>query len=58
MEIKLRTYGLRQYKQADYVVVNACFSRDYTSNIVRVCFVGQDFTGHKVVMSTYKVITS
>ena len=41
------------HKKAVFVVVNACSSKDYTNNIVGVCFVGQDVTGLKVVMDTY-----
>lgn len=35
------------------MVVNACCSKDYTNNIVGVCFVGQDITGQKVVMDKF-----
>ncbi|XVF66104.1 hypothetical protein PTKIN_Ptkin10aG0007600 [Pterospermum kingtungense] len=48
VEIKLRTFGLEDHKKAIYVVVNACFNKDYTNNIVGVCFVGQDVTGQKM----------
>lgn len=34
-------------------MVNACTSKDYTNNIVGVCFVGQDVTGQKVVMDKF-----
>ncbi|MQL87008.1 hypothetical protein Taro_019551 [Colocasia esculenta] len=53
VEIKLRTFGSQQEKDAIYVIVNACSSRDYTNNIVGVCFVGQDVTGQKVVMDKF-----
>lgn len=53
VEIKLRTFGLEEDKKAVFVVVNACSSKDYTSNIVGVCFVGQDITGQKVVMDKF-----
>uniref|UniRef100_A0A1D1ZGH8 Phytochrome B n=1 Tax=Anthurium amnicola TaxID=1678845 RepID=A0A1D1ZGH8_9ARAE len=53
VEIKLRTFGTQQQKDAVYVIVNACSSRDYTNNIVGVCFVGQDVTGQKVVMDKF-----
>ncbi|XP_057959103.1 phytochrome B-like [Malania oleifera] len=53
VEIKLRTFGLEQDKKAVFVVVNACSSKDYTNNIVGVCFVGQDVTGQKVVMDKF-----
>ncbi|GKV45020.1 hypothetical protein SLEP1_g52151 [Rubroshorea leprosula] len=52
VEIKLKTFGSEDHK-AIYVVVNACSSKDYTNNIVGVCFVGQDVTGHKVVMDKF-----
>lgn len=35
------------------MIVNACSSKDYTNNIVGVCFVGQDVTGQKVVMDKF-----
>ncbi|KAA8527365.1 hypothetical protein F0562_034920 [Nyssa sinensis] len=53
VEIKLRTFGSEQHKEAVFVVVNACSSKDYTDNIVGVCFVGQDVTGQKVVMDKF-----
>ncbi|PHT26700.1 Phytochrome B [Capsicum baccatum] len=34
-------------------VVNACSSKDYTNNIIGVCFVGQDVTGQKFVMDKF-----
>lgn len=34
-------------------MVNACASRDYTENVVGVCFVGQDVTSEKVVMDKF-----
>lgn len=53
VEIKLRTFGPEHHKKAVFVVVNACCSKDYTNNIVGVCFVGQDVTGQKVVMDKF-----
>ncbi|KAJ6902789.1 phytochrome B isoform X3 [Populus alba x Populus x berolinensis] len=53
VEIKLRTFGSEHQKKALFVVVNACYSKDYMNNIVGVCFVGQDVTGQKVVMDKY-----
>uniref|UniRef100_A0A1D1XVW7 Phytochrome n=1 Tax=Anthurium amnicola TaxID=1678845 RepID=A0A1D1XVW7_9ARAE len=53
VEIKLKTFGSHQQKEAIYVIINACSSRDYTSNIVGVCFVGQDVTGQRVVMDKF-----
>ncbi|KAG0462241.1 hypothetical protein HPP92_020717 [Vanilla planifolia] len=53
VEIKLRTFGSQQLKNAIYVIVNACSSRDYTNNIVGVCFIGHDVTGQKTVMDKF-----
>ncbi|KAM0947584.1 putative PAS domain, phytochrome, GAF domain, histidine kinase/HSP90-like ATPase [Dioscorea sansibarensis] len=53
VEIKLRTFGLQQSKNAVFVIVNACSSRDYVNNIVGVCFIAQDVTGQKVVMDKF-----
>ena len=53
MEIKLKTFGPEQSKGPIFVIVNACSSRDYTKNIVGVCFVGQDVTGEKVAMDKF-----
>ncbi|XP_058076122.1 phytochrome B-like [Magnolia sinica] len=53
VEIKLRTFGPQEPKKAVFVVVNACCSKDYTNNIVGVCFVGQDVTGQKLVMDKF-----
>lgn len=53
VEIKLRTFNSEQSKKAVFLVVNACSSKDYMSNIVGVCFVGQDVTSQKVVMDKF-----
>ncbi|KAG6667979.1 hypothetical protein I3843_01G129800 [Carya illinoinensis] len=53
VEIKMRTFGPEHQKKAVFVVVNACSSKDYTNNIVGVCFVGQDVTGQKMVMDKF-----
>ncbi|GAB4850793.1 hypothetical protein Ancab_030093 [Ancistrocladus abbreviatus] len=53
IEIKLRTFGSEKENKAVYVIVNACSSKDYTNNIVGVCFVGQDVTGQKLVMDKF-----
>ncbi|XP_023763453.1 phytochrome B [Lactuca sativa] len=53
VEIKLRTFNLSEEENAIFVVVNACCSKDYTDNIVGVCFVGQDVTRQKVVMDKF-----
>ncbi|KAK6790169.1 hypothetical protein RDI58_013969 [Solanum bulbocastanum] len=53
IEIKLRTFGAEQLKKTVFVVVNACSSKDYTNNIVGVCFIGQDITAQKVVLDKF-----
>nr|AHZ63941.1 phytochrome [Anemia tomentosa] len=53
VEIKLKTYGDQAEKGPVILVVNACSSRDFTENVVGVCFVGQDVTGQKVVMDKF-----
>ncbi|KAF1890643.1 hypothetical protein Lal_00013238, partial [Lupinus albus] len=53
VEIKMRTFGPEHQDKAVFVVVNACSSKDYTNNIVGVCFVGQDVTGQKIVMDKF-----
>lgn len=53
VEIKLKTFGSQQSKNAVFVIVNACSSRDYLNNIVGVCFVGQDVTGQKAVTDKF-----
>lgn len=55
VEIKMKRFGGEGEEQGEpvFVVVNACSSRDYTNNIVGVCFVGQDVTGQKLVMDKF-----
>nr|AHZ63939.1 phytochrome [Osmunda regalis] len=53
VEIKLKTYGDQAEKGPVILIVNACSSRDFTENVVGVCFVGQDVTGQKVVMDKF-----
>lgn len=53
VEIKLQTFGSQKLKKAVYVIVNACSSRNFTNEIVGVCFVGQDITGQKAVMDKF-----
>ncbi|KAL7243301.1 hypothetical protein ACSBR1_015661 [Camellia fascicularis] len=53
VELKLRKFGLHQQNSVLYIVANACTSRDYTNNVVGVCFVGQDITSEKVVMDKF-----
>eukprot|EP01018_Ginkgo_biloba_P003526 Gb_32578 [translate_table: standard] len=53
VEIKLRTFGSQRKKNVVFLVGNAYPNRDYTDNIVGVCFVGEDVTGQKVVMDKF-----
>ncbi|KAJ0264284.1 Signal transduction histidine kinase [Hirschfeldia incana] len=53
VEIKLKTFSPELQGKAVFVVVNACSSKDYSNNIVGVCFVGQDVTSQKVVMDKF-----
>ncbi|KAE7996294.1 hypothetical protein FH972_001026 [Carpinus fangiana] len=53
IELRLRNFGLDHQKSIVYIMANACTSRDYTNNIVGVCFVGQDITCEKVVMDKF-----
>jgi phytochrome B len=56
VEIKLKMYGSHIEKGAMILIVNACSSRDVTKNVVGVCFVGQDVTGHKLVYDMFTCI--
>lgn len=38
---------------AVFIVVNACTSRDYTNDVVGVCFVGQDITSEKIITDKF-----
>ncbi|KAG2689131.1 hypothetical protein I3760_09G125500 [Carya illinoinensis] len=53
IELKLKNFGGDQHKSVVYIVANACRSKDYTNNIVGVCFVGQDVTSEKVLMDKF-----
>lgn len=53
VEIKLKTFGSEESNSAVYVIVNACSSKDFTGNIIGVCFVGQDITEQKMVMHKF-----
>ncbi|KAK9267397.1 hypothetical protein L1049_009822 [Liquidambar formosana] len=53
VELKLKNFEQHQQNSVVYVVVNACTSRDYTNDVVGVCFVGQDVTGEKVVTDKF-----
>ena len=49
----MRTFGPEHQNKAVFLVVNACSSKDFTNNVVGVCFVGQDVTGQKIVMDKF-----
>ncbi|XP_071727145.1 phytochrome B-like [Rutidosis leptorrhynchoides] len=54
IEIKFKTFSSSSMEEtAVFVMVNACSSKDYTNNIVGVCFVGQDVTGQKVITDKF-----
>ncbi len=53
MEIKLKTYSSQKEKGVMILIVNACSSKDVTKNVVGVCFVGQDVTGHNLVCDKF-----
>lgn len=53
IELKVRNFGASTQNNVIYIVANSCISRDYTNNIVGVCFVGQDITSEKVVMDKF-----
>ncbi|KAK8664610.1 hypothetical protein V6N13_084390 [Hibiscus sabdariffa] len=53
VELKLRNFGPHPKNSIVYIMVNACTSRDYTNDVVGVCFVGQDITSEKVVMDKF-----
>ncbi|PIA30054.1 hypothetical protein AQUCO_05700038v1 [Aquilegia coerulea] len=53
IELKLKTFGLLKDKRAVIIIANSCTSKDYTNNVVGVCFMGQDVTEAKVVMDKF-----
>ena len=53
VEIQLKTYGDQAENGPIILVINTCSSRDFTENVVGVCFVGQDVTRQKVVMDKF-----
>ncbi|KAK8618543.1 hypothetical protein V6N13_132532 [Hibiscus sabdariffa] len=53
VELKLRNFRLHPTNSVVCIMVNACTSRDYTNDVVGVCFVGQDITSEKVVMDKF-----
>ncbi|PWA85772.1 GAF domain-containing protein [Artemisia annua] len=54
VELKLQKVGVDQKSNTIlYIVANTCTSRDYMSNVIGVCFVGQDVTTEKIVMDKF-----
>ncbi|PKA52681.1 Phytochrome A1 [Apostasia shenzhenica] len=53
VEFQLKTFGMRKEEGPVILVVNACASRDISNNVVGVCFVAQDITGHKMIMDKF-----
>ncbi|XXG55483.1 hypothetical protein AAC387_Pa03g3142 [Persea americana] len=53
VEIKLKRFGQQENNGPVILEVNACCSRDMKENVVGVCFVAQDVTGHKMMMDKY-----
>lgn len=49
----MKTHGPRREDGPVILVVNACASRDINDQVVGVCFVAQDMTGHKMVMDRF-----
>ncbi|KAJ0980508.1 hypothetical protein J5N97_008763 [Dioscorea zingiberensis] len=53
VQFEMRTQGTQSEAGPVVLVVNACVSRDTNKNVVGVCFVAQDMTGHKMVMDKF-----
>ncbi|KAM7259851.1 hypothetical protein ACFE04_015592 [Oxalis oulophora] len=53
VELKIKKFEINPRESVIYIVVNACTSRDYTNNVVGVCFVGQDITLEKITMDKF-----
>ncbi|KAE8722970.1 Phytochrome B [Hibiscus syriacus] len=53
VELKFRNFGLHPKNSVIYIMVNARTSRDYTNDVLGVCFVGQDITSEKVVVDKF-----
>ncbi|KAL3522629.1 hypothetical protein ACH5RR_015463 [Cinchona calisaya] len=53
IELKLQKIRGLPVNAALYLVVNACTSRDYTNEVVGVCFVGQDVTSEKAALDKF-----
>ncbi|KAF5190083.1 Phytochrome [Thalictrum thalictroides] len=52
IELRLRTRGL-QNRESVFIVMNACSRKDFTNNVVSVCFIGQDVTDVKLLMEMF-----
>ncbi|KAM7505905.1 hypothetical protein LguiB_004809 [Lonicera macranthoides] len=53
VELKLQKFGTDQQDSVVYIVANACISRDFSNNVVGVCFAGQDITSEKIVLDKF-----
>ncbi|CAN1259629.1 Phytochrome A [Linum perenne] len=54
VQFEIKTHGSRRQQRGPItLVVNACASRDLQENVVGVCFVAQDITGHKIVLDKF-----
>ncbi|XP_010914827.1 phytochrome A isoform X1 [Elaeis guineensis] len=53
VQFQMKTHGPRSEDGPVILVVNACASRDINDQVVGVCFVAQDMTGHKMVMDKF-----
>ncbi|KAL6224137.1 hypothetical protein ACLB2K_002993 [Fragaria x ananassa] len=52
IQLKLRNFGPQQNSHT-YIVANSCTSRNRATNVVGVCFVGQDITCEKLVTDKF-----
>ncbi|MCL7051656.1 hypothetical protein MKW94_011629 [Papaver nudicaule] len=53
VQIKLRTFGLRQQNEAVYIDANACTTKNCTGSVVGVSFMGQDVTKEKALVDKF-----
>ncbi|KAI3926604.1 hypothetical protein MKW98_014251 [Papaver atlanticum] len=53
IELKLKTFGPKEKVEYVHILANACCSRDYTTSVVGVCFVGQDVTEERMVTDKF-----
>jgi phytochrome A len=53
VQFLLKTHGPRREDGPVVLIVNACSSRDINEEVVGVCFVAQDMTGHKMVLDRF-----